>query len=869
MRIRAIRLTDVRRFDRPVAVEGVGDGLNLLCAPNEAGKSTLFDALHAAFFLPHRSQAKEAKALRPRVGGAPEVTVEIETEDGRFEIAKRWFSRPMAEVRRVPPGGGAPELEAKADEAEARIARLVGAADNRGPAGLLWVRQGEQGLGGDPGLRRDLLSSVTGEVEAMTGGRRMDRARARAQAELDRLATTTGRAKTGGPWKAAQDEAEALELEVARLEADAARLHDDLARRRAVRRELAELTEPAAVAAREAALQAALTAHADAERHAERLRAALSAETMARLALDASRDRLSRLHAAQAEREEAQSLAAEAAKSHASAAAERRAADAALRAARETAETAAAARVEADSALARAHEADRAEDQRRRRKSLTDALATAETLRQQREAAEAEARLGPDAKALRKLEDLSGEVRARRAARDREAMALVMRHAPGAEGAVTLEGAPLAEGARLPIPGGAVVELRGLGALSIEPGRGAGDAGAVTAAEQALTQALEALGQPSLAAARAAFDRRQDADSRRREAEARLAALAPDGLPALRQALAALPAPAETEAPPVPEAQAAAETARAAHATAVAAQREADREDRAAEQVETRAAAAADAAAARLDRARLALEALAERDADALAARIADEETALEDAEAARRTFADTAPDLEAAQAELARARGVARNAADSRERLEKQQIELSTRIEMLASDAVEEELADARARRARAVAAADRLGFEAQVLQRLLAALDEARSAARDRWFAPVMAELRPLLALLWEDADLRFDEAEVAPAALLRRGADEPFDSLSGGTQEQVAILVRLAFARMLATGGQPAPVILDDALVHTDDDRIERMFRALHRQARDMQIIVLSCRQRAFRDLGAHALDIAPAPDRLPPD
>ena len=106
MRIRAIRLSDIRRFDRPVAVEGIGDGLNLLSAPNEAGKSTLFDALHAAFFLPHRSQAKEAKALRPRVGGAPEVTVEIETAEGRYEIAKRWFSRPMAEVRRLPPGGG-------------------------------------------------------------------------------------------------------------------------------------------------------------------------------------------------------------------------------------------------------------------------------------------------------------------------------------------------------------------------------------------------------------------------------------------------------------------------------------------------------------------------------------------------------------------------------------------------------------------------------------------------------------------------------------------------------------------------------------------------------------------------------------------
>ena len=859
MRIRAIRLTDVRRFDRPVAVEGIGDGLNLLSAPNEAGKSTLFDALHAAFFLPHRSQAKEAKALRPRVGGAPEVTVEIECAEGRFEIAKRWFSRPMAEVRRLPAGGGAPELEAKADEAEARIARLVGAADNRGPAGLLWVRQGEQGLGGDAGLRRDLLSSVTGEVEAMTGGRRMDRARAKAQAELDRLATATGRPKTGGPWKAAQDEVEALEAEVARLSADADRLHDDLARRRAVRRELSELTEPAAVSAREAALQAAEAAHADAERHAERLRAAVSAQTMARLTLDASRDRLARLHHAEAERQEAAAVAETAAAAHAAAAAERAAAAEALRAARETAEAAARARAEAERALALSHAAARAEDQRRRREALSQALAQAEALRGACEAAEAEAKLGPDARALRRLEDLAADLRARRAARDREAAALVMRSAPGAEGAVTLDGRPLPEGARAPIPDGGVLDLPGLGVLTIEPGRGA-DSGAVAAAETALADALRALSQETLEAARAAFDRRQAAETRLREADARLRALAPDGLPALRQALAALPEPAETEAPPLAEAEAAAETARAAQDAALAAQAEADRDDRAAEQAETRAAAAADAAAARLARAAAALDALAQRDAEALQIRIAAETEALAAAEAAREDLARSAPDLEAAEAELARARGVARNAAETRARLEQEQVALTTAIELRASDAVEEELADARARLARAAQVHDRLAFEVQVLQRLLAALDEARSAARDRWFAPVMAELRPLLSLLWDDAELRFDEAEVAPAALLRRGADEPFESLSGGTQEQIAILVRLAFARMLAAGHQPAPVILDDALVHTDDDRIERMFRALHRQARDMQILVLSCRQRAFRDLGARSLAFA---------
>ncbi len=59
--------------------------------------------------------------------------------------------------------------------------------------------------------RRSLLSSVTGEVEAMTGGRRMDAALARCREELERYATNTGRPKTGGPWKAAQETVEGCE----------------------------------------------------------------------------------------------------------------------------------------------------------------------------------------------------------------------------------------------------------------------------------------------------------------------------------------------------------------------------------------------------------------------------------------------------------------------------------------------------------------------------------------------------------------------------------------------------------------------------------------------------------------------------------
>ena len=100
---------------------------------------------------------------------------------------------------------------------------------------------------------------------------------------------------------------------------------------------------------------------------------------------------------------------------------------------------------------------------------------------------------------------------------------------------------------------------------------------------------------------------------------------------------------------------------------------------------------------------------------------------------------------------------------------------------------------------------------------------------------------------------ATLEIDDQTLLPAALTRDGQAETLHILSGGTREQVAILTRLAFARLFARTGTQVPVILDDALVHSDDDRIEAMFTALHRVARDQQILVLTCRQRAFAALG----------------
>ena len=151
------------------------------------------------------------------------------------------------------------------------------------------------------------------------------------------------------------------------------------------------------------------------------------------------------------------------------------------------------------------------------------------------------------------------------------------------------------------------------------------------------------------------------------------------------------------------------------------------------------------------------------------------------------------------------------------------------------------------------ALATEARFSRKAGALIRLQAALEAERNAAQETYFGPVQEELKPLLAILHRDAALSFDSENLLPSGLTRGQTEEMLNNLSGGTKEQIAILTRLAFARLFARQGRHIPVVLDDALVYSDDDRIIKMFTALTRVAQDQQIIVFSCRQLAFQDLG----------------
>lgn len=857
MKIRSITLNNVRRFTDPARVAGIDDGLNVLCEPNEHGKSTLFDALQALFFKPHGSRDKEVASLRPHAGGAPEVTVEIETGDGLFSVSKRWFQKPAATVHR----NGS--LIAQADEAEAWIARLIGAGAG-GPSGLIWVRQGMTELTGGSSTeqklaleaRRDLMTSVGHEVEAMTGGRRMDKALARCREELTSYVTSTGRPKANGPWKEAQDQVDALTLRRKTLAETAAELHDALAERQRARRDLRELEDPEAAAERRARLEAARAAHAAAKRHAEEVEAEARKVDMARLTAERAGSRLKALREALAEHAAAKGevAKAEAAAMESRAALEaqteaRASADTALQAAQEALKAAEAARNQALRAKAAKEGADRRRELEVRIQGAEDARCAMET---------AAARTGPDAKALARLEALATAHATAVAARDATATQVIAHYDAGQDGAIRTDDTALPDGQSVPLPRATRLTIDGVGALEVRPGEAGHDDSTVEAAAEELARALKEAGADDLAAARASAAARAEAERAHGEAKAVLASLAPDGIERLRETLAAIPVlDEESDAPDPAAAEAALERAQAAHDEARIARETATelladlRSD--ATRTETALASLRD----RLNRAETALAKAGETSEPEIAAKAAAATRALEVAEAALAKKAEGAPDLASTSAALTRAESVETGAREEIARLKLLLARLDERISRSSGDAVEERLEETGQELEAAQATLARIEHEVAVLGRLEQALEAARNEARERYFEPIAKELKPLLHLLWPDAELTWGEESLLPDALTRNGVSEPIDVLSGGTQEQVALLVRLAFARMLAASGRIAPVILDDALVFTDDDRIERMFDALTRQAGDLQIIVLTCRQRAFRELGGNAL------------
>ena len=869
MKISALRLFNVKRFGgRGVAIENIGDGVNVLCAANEVGKSTSFEALHALFFHPHSSTASDIRDLRPYSSGNPLIEADIATEQGRFRITKQYYGGRSARVTDIASG----RLVAQADEAENFIATLV-QGGTAGPAGLLWVRQGVTGLEkraksdeeSERQVRASLLESVQGEVEAITGGRRISEIIQAVEECLSDLVTTTGRPKAGGRYHAAIAERDRLAEEERKLSGDVTALRDALDKRAHAVGRLAELDGTEDRQQRQQDIIVAQAAFDTAKAQGEVLKTAEAELKHVREQRGAAARELGAFRSALATAKELQNKQINAERHRGDAVDRRRSVSEAIETARAHAEAAETEEREARSLLARLEAAEKAREASERLAEFKERLSHAEATRIAIEEAEANlalVRIPP--RAVEELQALEIEIAKLRAIEEAARPSVVVNYEYDFAARVTMDGTPLMSGDERTYDAQALLSVPGIGTIALQSNRPVRSDNRLEQAEAKRHTLLASMGVGDIAGARTLQQRAQQLDAELKLLRIQLSTFAPDGLPKLRTEVAARSVidtqALELKADPV-HVRSAMVAAEKQSRTAKLAVREVEPSRRSADD----AFVAAEAALASLNGERTQIDAvLGPEDARGerelvLSRALSEIDLKLTTADAHAAALRAAAVDLESVEATLNRARSVEAAVAKEINALRETVVGLSGQIGARSDDAVEEKWGETKDALTAAETRVKAFELEVAVSQRLLSALETSRSQSRDLYVAPVISELKPLLGLLFDDVSIEFDDRTLLPQAITRDGLKEEVEHLSGGMREQLSVLTRLAFARLLARDGRPAPVILDDALVYSDDDRIEKMFDALHRQSRDQQIIVFSCRQRAFQRLGGNALQM----------
>ncbi len=215
MRIRRLTLTDVRRHAsltlHPAA------GLTVIRGPNEAGKSTIHEALELVLFRKASATGEDVRSIR-RWGSDshPEVTLEFEVDGQSGRLVKR-FAGPKAEAE-LTLGETTTQDFSLIQEQVAAITGIPNETFFRATASVGHAELAE--VGGDAPVISDRLQT------AVSGA---DRGTARAKRKLE---TAIRRYRTEGPknpglLKVCRDEIAQLERELAVGEAALARLEAD------------------------------------------------------------------------------------------------------------------------------------------------------------------------------------------------------------------------------------------------------------------------------------------------------------------------------------------------------------------------------------------------------------------------------------------------------------------------------------------------------------------------------------------------------------------------------------------------------------------------------------------------------------------
>lgn len=884
-----LQVEGFRRFTAPVTLAGLKPGLNVLAAPNEAGKSTLLMALRAALTLRHTSKSQPIKDLASYGGSAPHVLVRFTWNGVPCVLEKRFLTKSCMRLTRGPD-------HYEGDEAEEQLRLMLGLNEaGRGEAAGLWnallVGQGESFA--LPALSEaghaSIRSCLSQGIDVVTGGAVASAVLGRVKEQLGLLQTATGR-PTGLYKKAMEQEAEAENL-LAQLKTRKNRLEEDLVTLAQARRLLQEHANPDRKMQDEAAL-AALRVERD---KATKLEAE---EQAARATVNVAQVHSTNLKQEQQSRQENRERIQHLIKSQTAAQEVLNALEPRMQQAQQRVEQARLTREAAEAAheLARkqralsAQQAGLAQKQQRlgQEQASLRRVEAAYLQLEQAEAVLAALRCVDDASMdrLHKADRVCAQLQAQREA---QAPTLTLTLLPEAAGQVTINGAPC-KGNSHQLLQETVLQIAGIGTVTISPAQQdqSGLAGKWELADTQRTLLLQQMGCQTMADAATHHARYRQAQTRVTEARATYHASLPHGQAGKEQGAAYLvglrKAMAEQEAQfALAEQAVAAQQVSGLSQTVVSPDEAAEAEDQAAHQAEAarqaeRQAQAAFSSAqtqqqAALVTVREVAQALqqAQREESVYLSHKTDEALAA-DLTQAREDLAVATARLEQFEQHRAETRplatlesGIARyeqKLEANRTRISQLQIDIREReahVRFAEGEGLDEQIAATERTVERLKH--DREGYERS--RAALALLQQTVSAAEqeqtERYLAPLVKTMQPAFSSLFPGGALTLN-TQFGVQAITRRQTEE-FSKLSDGTREQIAVLVRLGFAELLQSQTGNSLLVLDDALSFSDSQRLERLFDVLTDAASRFQILVLTCHAESFAALGGNPLSLQP--------
>lgn len=892
MKLRSLAVNQFKKFTTPKCLGNINDGLNVVVGLNEMGKSTLLDALRAVLFEKHDSKAKTVKDLQnDRNKAAPVVELAFELNEGTYRIRKRFMKRAYARLE-CPDGR---TLEGNAAEDELRELLSLGKPGPRGAQpetlgmwNVLWVKQG--GSFGTPDLpesaRGNLRGALESEVGTVLGGRRGRELPREIEKQLGELITLRTN-KPKGLYKDFLEREALLNGEIQELKERRTELQDTLARLEEAQERLQRLLSENRNETDGEEIKRARERCGRLEQLEGRIKAAETELELAKLNLEKAETEKKERHQLKnnitAEKKVFEG-AGERLKETQEKERESREKIEKLRKAVREAEAEGKEAEETVLRQTRILEAVRLKSRVVELESRFEKAKKAETRR--REAKREAAAIGVTEKLIEQIRKADNEVQKTTSRLNAVATTITLDMEPNRPDGLEVDGEPLLDNhfsiqAVSPV----TIMIPECGRITVEPvvENRSKLLSEQKRAETELKEALRDAGTQSVNEAESLYTLREkllrDAELAGQEAE--LHSPATDEYEAGAQALddhiksLSLILKRETGALALSELP----VLKKSETTLEAAKKQADDARHALESAQAELSGPEEALAelrGELATAKALYENAEERlgklcgqleeaenlsPEDKLQANIETSMALLSQQEEfiAELSAGREDESLEQLQVRIDRLEKAISDRIDKRRNLEVEISKLKSYVETSEGSGLDEAIQQKSRELELCQEETIRFKCKVDVLTLLLSTLRDAERKAKERYMSPVVNRLRPYLQLLFPGADITIDENLEITGVVREGGYEEPFHHLSMGTQEQIAVLVRLAFAEMLVEQGQPATVVLDDALVFSDDHRMSRMFDILNMSAQNIQVLIFTCREQLFEGIGGHHLSL----------